>query len=126
MSLFCNDLHDDYYDDNSWYYYVPTEIKKLETKRAKRCCSCKKLLRPGDEVGAFDRWRMSRGDIEEKIYGDGAEIWLATWYMCEDCTGLFWALYELGYGCDLGRDNMRDLVKEYNAMRKNGTESMGL
>jgi hypothetical protein len=67
----------------------------------------------------FARWRYPTHEVEERIYGDGGEVPLATWFMCEDCTGLYWALSELGFCFDI-EDDMRKLVKEYNAMRSNG------
>lgn len=117
MSLSCNCDYDGDYD---WWYNPPEVTAPLTTKRARRCVSCKCKLPPGAEVGRFERWRTPNNDVEERIHGYDGEIHMADWYMCEDCTGLYWALADLGFCMTLNKTPMRALVKEYNQMRKDG------
>ena len=84
--------------DSDWYYTPPKDFSVLATKRRRRCCSCLELIDLGSEVGEFIRYRPSREDrdwIEERIYGD--EVPIATWYMCEDCYGVYLSLMELKF-----------------------------
>ena len=60
----------------------------------------------------FDRWRNPVSDVEERIYGDGGEIQLACWYMCEWCGEMYLNLGALGYCHYLG-DSIRGDMEEY-------------
>lgn len=96
--------------DYDWYYTEPNDFSTLTTKRSRKCCSCEIKIKVGDTVGSFDCWRPPRSDYEERRFGD--EIPMADKYMCEECTGLFFSLTELGFCVTLG-SNMRNLAKEY-------------
>lgn len=108
MSLSCEcDIDGDY----AWYYFgPPQELIRLSTKRTRKCCSCGGKLSLGDEVGAFERYRDPANDIEERIYGD--QVPLATWYACEKCWGLFWAVTDLGMCFSIGED-IAQQIKDY-------------
>lgn len=98
------------YDDFEWTYTPPDDFSPLLTKRSRKCCSCGCSMKPGDTVAIFDRSKRPSNDIEERIYGD--EVPLATWFMCEECGGLFMALEDSGFCISLSKgENMRDLVK---------------
>ncbi len=108
MSISC----DCGYGDYEWYYNAPQDFSALETNRRQRCYSCRELIDLGSDVGKFSNWRNPRGDIEERIYGHGGEVGLADTYMCETCTGLFWAITELGFCVSMERgERMADLAK---------------
>ena len=117
MSLFCE--WDG--DGAEWYYECESEdFVVLDTKRGRRCCSCKKPVRPGEEVVKFRRYRPPSdrcNHIEESIYGD--EVPMADWYMCEECGGLYMAITELKLCHTLGGD-IRAEIKEYAADVKAG------
>lgn len=99
--------------DCTWYYTVAEDFSVLKTKRARRCCSCKKKLMPGDDVVAFLRSRYPLTEVEEKIYGDDWEaVPLATWYMCETCGGLYYSISDLGFCCDIEED-IAAQIREY-------------
>jgi len=99
-------------DDNPAWWYAPAEREeKLATRRSRRCCSCRKLLRPGETVLRFIRWRAPRDWVEEAIYGEDGEIRLADWYMCEECAGLYWALEERGF-CHIDIENIREEARD--------------
>jgi hypothetical protein len=112
MTLSCSCGYDDY-GDAAWTYIPPEDFSMLATNRAKRCCSCKALIKPGETVLKFDRFRYPNTDIEEKIYGEGGEVPLADWYMCEECGDLYYSLDALGFCISLGEDNMKKVVKDY-------------
>lgn len=100
-------------DDADWYYDGPDDFEILNTKRSRKCCSCKKQIKPGDTVIRFHRWRSPSDRcnfIEESIYGE--EVPLAPWFMCETCGGLFLAIHEAGMCCDI-EENMAEQIKEY-------------
>ena len=106
-------------DDADWWFEPAADFSFLGTKRARKCCSCNARLKPGDEVLKFTRWRNpAYGSIEEKIFGEYSEIYMADWFMCEACGGLYMALSELGFCVSLGDDNMADLAKEYGEMQR--------
>lgn len=104
-------------DDSEWMWTDSKEVV-LKTKRGRRCCSCNKMIKPGDVAVRFLRSRDSNTDIEERIHGD--EVPLASWFMCEECGDLFWALDELGFCISLGDASMKSLVREYNEIYGRG------
>ena len=113
MSLSC----ECYGDDADWYY-APQEVAPLSTKRSRKCCSCKERIAVGDDAMAFTRWRTPNYDsVAERIYGEGGEEPLATWFMCDRCAGLYESLSGLGF-CDLLEQDMRELCKEYAEMQR--------
>lgn len=106
----------DYNDDCDWYFDLPTDFEPLATKRARRCASCRARIGVGDTALAFQRWRPPQAFVEEKIYGDGGEVPLATKYLCEPCGGLFFALTEDRGYCVSPNEDMRELAREAGAI----------
>ena len=101
--------------DFAWYYDEPDlhDFSKLETKRARHCCSCGEKISVGSDVLKFRRHRPPSDRcnyIKEAIYGD--EVPLAPWYLCETCGGLFMAISELDLCYSLGSD-IRDDIREW-------------
>lgn len=111
MSLSCYCDFDADIRDHLWIWYAPSDYVTLSTKRSRRCCSCGTRIKPGQTVAAFDRVRAPN-EIEERIFGEDAEIGLATWFHCETCADLYFSLADLGFCMNLG-DDMREIVKEY-------------
>jgi len=70
-----------------------------------------------EQVTEHIRRRFARDEIECDIYGEDGEIKLASDWMCEECSDLYFSLTELKY-CVLPRDNMRELVAEYANRRQ--------
>ena len=93
-------------------YYLPEEPITLQTKKRKRCISCKELISVGSPTYKFQRFRYPETDIEIRIYGNGTEIDLAPHYMCEKCGDQYMNLDALGY-CVNPYENMFELLKEY-------------
>lgn len=98
----------DYNDDGPYYY--SNDFILFDRKRRKRCCSCSKLINQGDPCVIFTRYRGTRTDIEERIYGD--EIRLADWFMCEWCGEMCLNLSDFGYCMFLG-DSMKENMEDY-------------
>ena len=113
MSLSC------YCDGDYEWYYTPTEnYAPLATKRSRKCCSCRGRIAVGDLAVRFERFTYASEDsVRARIYGEGSEIPLPSWFMCERCGDLYYSLDELGFCVDLGGD-MRRLVREYAEMRR--------
>jgi hypothetical protein len=96
----------------------PDDYTTLKTRRRKRCCSCKTLIDVGAVCTEFNRYRHPAYDsIEEKIYGEGGEVPLASYYHCEKCADIYFSLDELGYCISIDED-MRQLAKEYAEQHK--------
>jgi hypothetical protein len=100
-------------DEFAWYYFEPKNYQPLTTRRRKRCCSCNDLIEIGALCTEFKRHRLANSEIEERIYGEGEEIHLASHYHCEQCADLYFSLSELGF-CNLLGDSMQELLEEYH------------
>lgn len=119
MSLYCGCYE---YDGEGWAYDIPNGYTPLDTTRRKRCCSCHDLIDLGATAARFARFRYPKDDIEARIMGDEAEIYMAAWWMCERCADLFFSLEELGFCIDISTD-MRDAVKEYAELYGGGARA---
>lgn len=84
-------------------------------KRRRRCCSCGKLLNPGETVISWECEKIPNTDVEVAIYGEEGAVPLATRYACERCADIGLSLMELGYSFAPG-DNAQGLLAEYQAM----------
>ncbi len=105
------------WDSDGWSWTYNENTKPLLGNKRKRCCSCKALIDLGSEALEFERMRYPKNDIEIRIHGDDyAEIPLASWFMCKECSELFLTFVELEYCIYLGEDSMKDLLKEYQVM----------
>lgn len=107
--------------DADWWYDDTKEVAPLTTKRMRRCCSCRGRIAVGEDCKPFPRWRTvsdySDPDVLVRIYGDGGELPLPTWYLCDRCAGLFESLDSLGF-CDLLGQDMREVCREYAQMQR--------
>lgn len=113
MGLACESDGGDFeLDSDNWAWQCNFDITEYTHARGSRCKSCKKMVRKGTECLAFDRLRMPRNEIEERIHGN--EVYLAPWYYCERCAYQAVALNALGFTWEVGWDNMQHLVTEYN------------
>lgn len=108
--LSCSCPSDEY--DSNIIYYVPNDYSVLNTSKRKRCVSCKCLIDRQSTCTIFDIKRLPKNEIEERIYGEGHDVPMASRYMCENCSDIFFNLYELGF-CVSIEDNMNDLLEEY-------------
>jgi hypothetical protein len=102
-------------DGAEWYYESQEDFRVLQTKRSRKCCSCNSKIEVGQDSLRFHRYRdpSDRCDyIEESIYGD--QVPLASWYMCETCGGLYFAVQDLNMCCDIS-ENIAQQIKQYRA-----------
>ena len=99
-------------DDPDWWYMQPDDFTVFNRSRRQRCCSCKTLIDIGSLTVEFDRWRHPVSDVEYNIYGDGGEIQIAPWFMCEWCGEMFLNLRALGYCHWLG-SSIKKSMAEY-------------
>ena len=97
-----------------WYFDVHDHPEVLSTRRSRRCVSCRTHLRVGDSVYRITRFRSPKSWVEERIYGD--EVDLALWFFCPSCFAIWSALDRLNVCVDLGQDNLRDCLNEFNAL----------
>jgi hypothetical protein len=91
MSISCGCV-----EGGEWWYLPPGDFSTFTHGRKKRCCSCKEPIACGDTVGEFARQRPARGAVEEKIFGDH-DVKLASMWMCERCTGLYFSIGDRGF-----------------------------
>lgn len=112
MSLSCYCESD---GDFEWYYLPPNDFSTLETKRSRKCSSCKQKIKVGETVAKFRRFRSPVNDIEERIYGE--DVKLAPYYMCETCGGLFFAIQEMDMCCDIEK-NIKEQIAEYREITR--------
>lgn len=100
------------WDGEGVAWYSPQDFSTLQTKKRKRCQSCKQLIDIGSVCIEFERFCYPRTEVEERICGQGTEISLASQYYCEWCGEMYFNFSELGFCISLG-DDMRELLKEY-------------
>lgn len=81
-------------------YFGPKDFETLDTKRRRRCLSCNVLIDIGADAGRFTCYRSPRSDYEELRFGD--EVPMADKWMCEECTGLYMSLSDMGYCITIG------------------------
>ena len=112
MGLSCGCDYDDWDGDGTAYYKPNDFIKMPWFDRRKRCLSCKSFINPGEQVAKFDGFRMPNCDYEINRFGDGTEIDMASKYLCEKCSEIFFNLEDLGFCVDMF-ENMNDLLEEY-------------
>lgn len=108
-------------DDAEWWYDDTKDVAPLATKRMRKCCSCKTRIAVGDDCKPFPRWRnvnsYSDPEVLVRIYGEGGEMALPTWHLCDRCAGLFESLDSLGF-CDLLGQDLRAVCREYAQMQR--------
>lgn len=89
--------------DGDWWYHGPHDFQILNTKYSRKCFSCGDRIAVGADCGRFYRYRAPRDEppyIEDRIYGD--EVPLTTWYLCEECAGVYFSIDALGYCVMIG------------------------
>jgi hypothetical protein len=107
--------------DYDWWYEDQAEVAPLATKRMRRCVSCKERIAVGEDCKKFTRWRTVSDyrdpEVLIRIYGDGGEYPMTTWYLCDRCAGLYESLDSLGF-CDLLGQDLRKVCREYAQMQR--------
>ena len=66
------------------------------------------------------RWKTisySDAEVLQRIYGEGGEFPLPTWYLCDRCAGLYESLDSLGF-CGMLGENLEHACREYAQMQR--------
>lgn len=95
---------------------IPAEIEyffPLETKRARKCCSCRGKINIGDLALKFKRFRSATEFEADRLGWD--EVSMAPWFMCELCGEIFLNLDAAGFCLDI-TESMAALMEEYREM----------
>src|SRR3990172_4908185 len=101
-------------EESDWYFEEPKDYRTYPVDRnRKKCSSCGDRIKSGSVCTEFERYRFYKTDVENKIFGDDGEIWLASMWLCEKCSDLYFSFAELGYDCVGPWENMIELAKEY-------------
>lgn len=102
-------------------YNAEYDFNPLQTSRAKRCISCKKLIFVGSECLEFPINRHPHTETEAKSHGvdwGGFEepvIKMAPVYQCEKCGEIWLNLQNVGFECLSPWENMPQTLKDYQA-----------
>jgi hypothetical protein len=118
MGLTCGCFNGDWYPEpGDWYYNTtPNDYRSYPFKRGRKCCSCGGVIKSGEICTEHDRVKTPESEIERKIYGDDGEIPIASDWMCEKCSDLYYSLTEIGY-CVWPRDKMGELLTEHIGLK---------
>jgi hypothetical protein len=128
MPLSCGCDYESDFDPGDWMYDFeasPHDFETLKTNRAKRCCSCKGLIKVGDICIVYHRCRYPYTDIESKIrcgcvlddcFSDPPSIRVSPHYHCERCGEIWLNLTDIGYECLGPYENMPDALEEYHSL----------
>lgn len=103
-------------DDCEWWYEVVTRAEPLDTKRSRKCVSCHTRIAVGDPAYRITRWREAREGVEERIWGECGEVYMADWYFCPVCASIYHALERINVCFDLGADDLREILAEFNLL----------
>ena len=115
LTCYCDDGEFD------WYYRRPNDYSEMpERKRRTRCSSCGSLLNAKDTVTEFECYREPSSDVEYEIYDD--QVPLASKWLCETCSDLWFSLDDLGFKCVAPDEPIRDLVREYAELNDTGDQ----
>lgn len=120
MSLSCS-CDFDYDDDPEWYWWQPKEYSTYKKWRSQKCCCkrCENRVSYNDTVGEVTRSRQhTEWELDHMgewgCEGDPEAVWLASAYMCERCTDLFFSFDDLGFECVSPYEDMLFLASEYH------------
>lgn len=109
LSCSCN------YDDYEYWVNPDDDFSTLNTKRSRKCESCREKISVGKTVLRFECFRVPKCEYEENRFGD--EVPLADKFLCESCGEIHLNLTAAGYCMVLGHDH-RDDMREYREMVK--------
>jgi len=125
MGLSCSCDYEYEFEPGEWTYFFPAMVDfvPLDTKKAKRCCSCKRLIKVGDICSKYPRYRYPYTEVEAKIkcrrdlddcFSDEPCIRIVDHCHCEWCGEIYLNLVDLGYECLLPNESMKDILAEYH------------
>lgn len=123
MGLSCECYFDATTDDYDWIWHLPHDFQPWPYKRGRRCQSCGKMVRSGDDCGIIHRFRAPTNFEYERLGIDG-DVEIGSYVWCEECAGLAFSLADLGYCFDCESD-MRELVREHAQMHGTAVKDGG-
>ena len=127
MSLSCSCDYDD--DDAPWYWWPPKDYTTYKKWRGQMCAckGCNHMIRYGQTVGQvfrtrpYTEWELDHfGTWGDE--GDPEAVYLASAFMCERCTDLFFSFDDLGFHCVSPYEDMVGLAKEYHDTYQPGSK----
>lgn len=99
----------------------PANPAPLQTKRGRKCASCRCALAPGAVVTEWRRYKVPEYEIELAIYGEDGDCGppRASAFHCADCTMLaaFLSSFKYAFQPD---DDMRALAREHAELIADG------
>ena len=107
LSCSCGD-----YDGAEWVWFGPDDFQTYAGTRRKRCKSCKAMIKKDSLCVEFKRAREPHWEIEVNIWGEGYEVPLASYWLCERCGEIYFNLDALGF-CVNPDDNMEASLEQY-------------
>jgi hypothetical protein len=113
MGLFCDSGFDsDGFD--WWWQWDRSDAVPLATKRSRKCCSCGEKIKVGEPAVTINRLRNPVTEVEERIYGEDGEVYMADWHLCDKCNDLALSLDELGFCFELGNgESLQRQIDDY-------------
>lgn len=128
MSLSCSCDYDYQFYPGEWSYFFSNneDFILLDTVRAKRCCSCGKLVKVGELCIKYKRYRYPYTEVESRIvcggrdledaFNDEPSIRISDHIHCEWCGEMYLNLTAIGYECLAPCEDMRTSLKEYHEL----------
>jgi hypothetical protein len=92
-------------------FYHPEDYSEYRAQWGKKCCSCGTMIRKGATATEWTRFKIPDDEVEIRIYGEDGEVPMGSWWMCEECSDLYFNLEEAGY-CVTPYGDLREEVKE--------------
>lgn len=111
LSCDCSGIYEA--EPGDWYWLQPKDFSIFNRKNRKKCKSCSGKIEIGAHCLEFERFRVSKTDIEIRIRG--GEYQIATYYLCEKCGEIFLNLSAAGF-CLQFEENMNDVLREYHKL----------
>ena len=101
-------------EGSEWWFEAPTDFSMMHVaQRRRRCYCCREFIRPLADCGRVKRTRPPTEFEEYSLGWDECDpVAMPDVFLCEECTGLMWAVLEQGYCVYLERRPMREQVAE--------------
>ena len=98
-------------EPGTWGFDEPDDFTKLQSKRRKRCSSCKQFIDIGSDCLEFRRVRAP--ETEEEGFKYDTEVPIRPLYMCSVCGEIYLNLTAAGYCLSID-DEMSECLAEYH------------
>ena len=120
MPITCNYLDASDVDVPGPFYNMDEEVDYKTApvlRRRKRCASCDIKINPGSTCTSHSRFTFPRSEVEARIVGGGYEDWeveipLASVWLCEKCSDLYFSFLEKGFAV-FPHEDMNLMLDDY-------------